>query len=492
MTSEADPQDLAGSSVQGREWQSWERHRRRIYLLVILTATIVLVGVAVFALRPLHDEMNRQQQMTAQALLDQSARLFDANTRVLLRQATRLAADVALRTALMQVADKSAALAQRLDTLLGEAHSVVGLAMLSPDGVQRVVSGHVPHPEAMGQTLLGLRPVKLEFDDTGLMFTLAMRNDTDPANSTFQVVFDEAAFRHVLAPDVTGVAAPFVVWHEQVFFTAPEAKQQLQDCGGIAALLANDCGKNIRVLQRPLSSADWSLALVLDGRTSDARFAEALNRLPFGLLLVAGGVIFLVALVVRPLNRLFQRTGRLYELSARDELTGLNNRRHLMQALDVELARAVRHDMALNVMLLDIDLFKPINDTHGHAIGDLAIKEVAQVVARISRSEDVTARLGGDEFVVVQTDVDLAGAVRFAERLRQAVGRIQIAASGSLVELSVSVGVAHVAAHTVSEVSRERVLRIADRALYKAKAAGRNQVAARGVRSTAQDDSDNN
>jgi diguanylate cyclase (GGDEF)-like protein len=289
-----------------------------------------------------------------------------------------------------------------------------------------------------------------------------------------------------MAPDVLKAPAPFIVAGDEVFFSPLAVRVQMAECGGIRPMLARACDADVTLLERPVAGTDWSLVMMLDNDPADDRAASAIRWLPTVIMAIGGLLLVTTALVLRPLDKLFARTGKLYELSARDELTGLSNRRHLMQALKAELARASRHRLALNVMLLDIDRFKIINDTHGHAVGDLAIKEIAEAVVRMSRSEDVTARLGGDEFVVVQTDVDLEGAVRFAERLRRNVSRIHVETGGTWVHLSISIGVAHVPAGMASQVTRERVLGMADRALYKAKAGGRNKVAARGLRARPQ------
>jgi diguanylate cyclase (GGDEF)-like protein len=486
MESTTDQEDLIERQGGHKEWLSWRRHRTRIYLLVLISLVAVLAGLAVFALRPLHGQVRDQLLEAAQIYMDQVVRVFDAQARVYLQHAERLASDEQLTQALTAPEPDPLVLGRRLAQLFDGQAGLTGLALLHPDGSQWVDAGEVAISPFRTRPRTGVRPVNLPVGDAGLAYTLTLRDADGQTRGWLLAVFDASPLRQVLAPDVLKAPAPFIVSGDEVFFSPLAVRVQMGHCGGIQPMLASACEADITLLQRPVAGTDWSLVMMLDNDPADDRAATAVRWLPTAVVIIAVVLLALTALVLRPLDKLFARTGKLYELSARDELTGLSNRRHLMQALKVELARASRHRLSLNVMLLDIDRFKVINDTHGHAVGDLAIKEIAEAVLRMSRSEDVTARLGGDEFVVVQTDVDLEGAVKFAERLRRNVSRIHVETGGTWVHLSISVGVAHVPAGMASQVTRERVLGMADRALYKAKAGGRNKVAARGLRARVQ------
>jgi two-component system cell cycle response regulator len=168
---------------------------------------------------------------------------------------------------------------------------------------------------------------------------------------------------------------------------------------------------------------------------------------------------------------------RLYEAAVLDGLTGLTNRRALQERLESELAYALRHSTPLAVLLLDIDFFKRVNDTYGHLAGDDVLRSVAQLFQKEVRCEDLAARYGGEEFVVVTRGINLEGACCLAERLRKAVEARTILHGDESLQVTVSIGVASLE-HGPTEPSVAQLLEAADRALYRAKEGGRNQVVA--------------
>lgn len=173
-----------------------------------------------------------------------------------------------------------------------------------------------------------------------------------------------------------------------------------------------------------------------------------------------------------------ERRGReedLRQLAHVDPLTGIGNRRYLIERAEHERLRAERFGSPLSLMMLDIDHFKRINDQFGHGAGDHAICRVARSCTEGVREIDVVGRYGGEEFVVVLPGTDLEGARELAERLRQAIGAIEIAApDGRRGRLTASVGLA---THYPGD-SLEQMLAAADAALYRAKSLGRNRVVA--------------
>ncbi|WP_052162293.1 diguanylate cyclase [Aquabacterium sp. NJ1] len=164
----------------------------------------------------------------------------------------------------------------------------------------------------------------------------------------------------------------------------------------------------------------------------------------------------------------------LREQSTTDFLTGLPNRRAFFEAAEAELARARRHGFQLVLMLLDVDFFKKINDTAGHAAGDQALKAVAHTLKHSRRQGDLVARLGGEEFVVLLTHCEPDDGWRFAERLREALASQEIALGEGQppLHLTVSVGLAASGTHGLA---LDTLLARADDAMYKAKHAGRNR-----------------
>ncbi|MCL4810659.1 MAG: diguanylate cyclase [Thermoanaerobaculia bacterium] len=166
----------------------------------------------------------------------------------------------------------------------------------------------------------------------------------------------------------------------------------------------------------------------------------------------------------------------LEKLALTDPLTGLANRRAFEEALEAELARAGRHGRPASLLFLDLDHFKAVNDSHGHAAGDEILSGFAAVLRRGCRRGDLAARIGGEEFAVLLPMTGRVPATLVAERIRRATEGHALGQTVS-VPVTVSVGVASTEEGTEAfEVSR--LLRRADAALYRAKAEGRNRVAA--------------
>ncbi|HQR47075.1 MAG TPA: diguanylate cyclase [Thermoanaerobaculia bacterium] len=162
--------------------------------------------------------------------------------------------------------------------------------------------------------------------------------------------------------------------------------------------------------------------------------------------------------------------------SVRDPLTGLYNRRHLEQALERELRRAAREKAPVGILMADIDFFKRVNDTAGHAAGDEVLRELGRFFTVHLRPYDVACRFGGEEFTLILPGSTLESAARHAERLRESVRELTPAFEGRpLGPISLSLGVA---AFPEDGDTPEALLAAADAALYRAKAAGRNRVVA--------------
>ncbi len=161
-------------------------------------------------------------------------------------------------------------------------------------------------------------------------------------------------------------------------------------------------------------------------------------------------------------------------LATHDPLTGVVNRRALLQVLARDVAQAARARTAYALVLLDIDHFKAVNDNHGHLAGDQVLRHVAQVLGTRLRRQDLLSRYGGEEFLVLLPDTDLAGALQLAEALRHAVQATPCPHASGLIGVTVSLGVC--AARPHGPDCGEAPIESADQALYAAKAAGRNCV----------------
>lgn len=163
--------------------------------------------------------------------------------------------------------------------------------------------------------------------------------------------------------------------------------------------------------------------------------------------------------------------GELLEMSQRDPLTEVANRRCFDVRASTEFSRARRFGRDLSFAMLDIDHFKRINDRWGHATGDRVLKKLCEVVQSELREVDLLARVGGEEFAVLIPDTGLEGAFQLAERLRQCLITQELAEGGDIIRFTASFGVA---ALGPEDQSPDNVLKRADVALYEAKAAGRN------------------
>ncbi len=164
---------------------------------------------------------------------------------------------------------------------------------------------------------------------------------------------------------------------------------------------------------------------------------------------------------------------RLQTLIGTDPLTGIANRRKLMERGEEEVARAHRYGHPLTVVMIDLDHFKALNDTFGHAAGDRALRDAAQACEAALRDIDLVSRSGGEEFAILLPQTPLVQGLEVAERLRQAVEQIDLQWGTAKVPVTASLGVAEL--HP-EDASIDQVIARADRALYRSKAEGRNRV----------------
>jgi two-component system, cell cycle response regulator len=169
---------------------------------------------------------------------------------------------------------------------------------------------------------------------------------------------------------------------------------------------------------------------------------------------------------------------KLYESSTRDALTGAYNRLHFEERLRSEVAYAIRHRTQASLVLIDLDHFKRVNDTYGHPGGDAVLKRACEACTRALRTEDVFARFGGEEFAVVLRGIELKGATRLGDRLREAVANEVVDHEGKQIKITLSAGTASMAC--CGAPSAEELISIADRRLYLAKQQGRNRIVAAG------------
>ncbi len=166
--------------------------------------------------------------------------------------------------------------------------------------------------------------------------------------------------------------------------------------------------------------------------------------------------------------------GMMEEMATRDSLTNLANLRSFRLSFEDEFNRSIRYGDSMSVLMADLDRFKMVNDTYGHLRGDAVLKETASIMLHVMRKVDLVARYGGEEFVVIMPHTDADGAMRAAERLRDAIEGCHFDGLPAAGDVTVSIGVATLVEG--AETDMDGLIQQADEALYRAKMNGRNRV----------------
>lgn len=215
-----------------------------------------------------------------------------------------------------------------------------------------------------------------------------------------------------------------------------------------------------RLLEEMRSDQLWSfVALAVSGT--------------FALTLV-GGLGLFAEVSRRQARSLAKLNARLSRLANTDALTGATSRRHFLQLMALELVRSQRHGLDLCVLSLDLDHFKHVNDTHGHAAGDAVLKHFANLIRGALRQTDVFGRLGGEEFSILLAQTTAQGGLQMAERIRAAVASNPVVWEGVPIPVTVSIGGTHWRSLDLPTV--DHLLATSDQVLYQAKHQGRNRV----------------
>lgn len=294
---------------------------------------------------------------------------------------------------------------------------------------------------------------------------ISERKDLEHALETFRFAVEESAECVLMANR-----------HGHIFYANAAAARTLQHTR--SALL----GMPLRRLQEGLVSdearADVEAALsarkqwVTDSRLRTANGACLDVELTWNL--VGQEDEPFTTLFFRDVTALRRRQAEVAHIAFHDALTGLPNRRLMQDRLEQALGRAVRQNLLVGVCYLDLDGFKPVNDAHGHEAGDRLLIEVARRLEGAVRAQDTVARLGGDEFVVLLTDLRVPKeGVAAVERIRAALVPPCVLAEGVGVAIRTSLGLAFAPTHGRDAAA---LLRAADRAMYRAKSRGRNQI----------------
>lgn len=254
------------------------------------------------------------------------------------------------------------------------------------------------------------------------------------------------------------------------------------DLGGSRVLIGRSHESDLVIAHKSVSRAHCELWL--DGEHYRIRDLGATNRTRVNdqpiedAVLADGDHIVVGESILKFIGHTSVEAGyheEIYQLATHDALSELYNRRHFSEILEREIARAHRHRHTLSLCIVDVDLFKPVNDTFGHIAGDEVLRRIAGVIRGHVRSDDVAARIGGEEFAVLLLETNAAAATAFADRLRAAIGTTEFAPGGIARRITVSVGVAEL---VPPAFDRSSLMAAADAALYRAKDAGRDRVCA--------------
>ncbi|MGL1937019.1 MAG: diguanylate cyclase [Fibrobacterales bacterium] len=179
-----------------------------------------------------------------------------------------------------------------------------------------------------------------------------------------------------------------------------------------------------------------------------------------------------IVVTIRDITAQYHYEQKLEGFATKDALTGLNNRRHFWELAEREVKRSVRYQNAVSIVMLDIDHFKNVNDTYGHAAGDLILKEVSRVFIDILRTTDIVGRVGGEEFALLLPETGTGESLQVIERIRTAVEETQVVRNDQSMKVTISAGVVD---GSFSQ-NLEDLMNRADALLYEAKQSGRNKV----------------
>ncbi|MCP5464668.1 MAG: GGDEF domain-containing protein [Deltaproteobacteria bacterium] len=167
---------------------------------------------------------------------------------------------------------------------------------------------------------------------------------------------------------------------------------------------------------------------------------------------------------------------RRYEMGVKDPVTNAYNKSFFLQRISDEFSFSVRQNIPMSILMLDIDFFKMINDTHGHLAGDKVLQHISSVIQGMIRSDDVFCRYGGEEFVIIMRNTGCQAAVNLAERIRRKIEAEQILYDDKIIKVTVSIGVSTVQDNNFRDYVS--LIKEADRYLYQSKGGGRNRVSA--------------
>ncbi len=239
--------------------------------------------------------------------------------------------------------------------------------------------------------------------------------------------------------------------------------------GALAYLLGNAIVRPLKRLGADagkVASGDLNVAIPVYGNNELSHLTQVFNH-------VVSSLRRGRAEISHAHEALIEKNRELHQLSITDDLTGLFNRKHLMDLFDMEMSRARRYRIPFSVLIADIDHFKKIIDTHGQLAGDAVLRHIADTLRHVVRECDHVGRYGGESFLIILPSSNATGATRTAQRIREQISQLDVDNDGNQISVTISVGVAQC---NDGDDNVATILGRADNALGQAKAAGRNRV----------------
>ncbi len=465
-----------------------QRYLAGIYLLLAFSILSLAASFLSFGIRPLTEQLHAEHDQNLQQFLDSHTQrleaMLDADFDLCRQAASFTTARHALQDYLggrMNLQRLRAITQPRLLDLLRYNAGLEGLTRFSA-GLQKIVevgtpvdpSYYLPHLPS-GNVIERRGPLTLPDKRRYMLYYSPILQEGSGTLGYDLLLMDSERIQDLVDTPYASFGNLFVVRNDHILYAPAEAVSQIPRHVVQSYVQGQLVSDHYMVKHRQVPDADWELYLVVDQRQSLGRIRQSVRHLVY---IVSGTtvLIFIITLfVLRPVIRALISHGQLYELSYRDGLTGLYNHRHFQRVMDQELSRAHRYGNPLSVLMLDIDHFKSINDTHGHQCGDEVLRTVSRVVNATVRATDIAARYGGEEFAIVLPETDNPSAQRMAERLRQDMELSETPARNLRLHVTVSIGLVTYDPR-ISLKQKSEIIEAADRALYASKRGGRNRI----------------
>jgi diguanylate cyclase (GGDEF)-like protein len=463
-----------------------------IYLLVAVGYFVLAFSFYLFGVKPLNDRLTTQHRAEIQYAVDAAFGQIDE----VLQRHIALARQTASRSAIrdrqalyvageMTLAELQQFSIPKLNDAVLANREILGIRRHSPEAEALFEVGQVPAEFTLAMCDMP-RPGQTDFKgllETAAGDVLVYCSSIDTPQGAwvgFDLLFiDPESLQSTLNRpkyhELSAITFAVADQRQQILFW-PEGVGIEQNRALLQSHLAGQSPlpEEFVLESRPLEVGDLTLHTLVN---EELFFAEnRSNMLDLTAILMFWGVL-LMAGTLLAIRRLIDNAVELRALNRQvqmDGMTGLLNHTSAEQHLRHEISRHKRYGGGYSVLMLDIDHFKKVNDTHGHPVGDVVLREISKVLGKAARDSDLVARYGGEEFLIVMPETDADGAWTTAERLRTAISALEHQATDESFTVTISIGVITCPSGAVSPAPT-KVLKTVDEALYASKRAGRNQ-----------------